>query len=261
MISLPHLYRSRIALAGLLLASACFAAKPVSYPPYPDQWLWLPEGSTPTEPPSTTLRRMPSGDVLVAYAAEGQSAPSTRIETYFSKAVYSSVEAAFGGRFPLPDDRRRVELRDGTFAQGISTGGCGRGLGSVISIEDSRGEQLRAKSLLLLLDRPVKRPAIVCEEVEQPAWESSVVIVDPGGLLALADGTLLVVDNTSGAVARLQPSLAPGSNVRRVRTMDPQALIESAQNFGKARPSGQMDLPAYFQHLRQTYFKWSRSDR
>lgn len=250
-----NLCRSRIAVAGLLLASACFAAKPVSYPPYPDQWLWLPGSSTPAESPSTTLRRMPSGDVLVAYAAESQSAPSTRIQTYFSKTAYPSVEAAFGGRFPPPDDRRRVELRDGTYAKGISTGGCRRGLGSVISVEDPRGQRLRAKSLLLLLDRPVERPAIVCEELEQPAWESPVLVVDPGGLLALADGTFLVVDNMSGAVVRLQPSLDPGSNAPQVRTVDRNALIESVQMFSKSSRSGDIDWPAYFQQLRATYFK------
>jgi len=188
---------------------------------------------------------MPGGDVLVGHGS--------RVETFFAGTRYPSVEAAFDSKVPPSDTVRRIPLQDGTFVQGIGSGRCRGGLGPVVEITDSQGRQQLRAAYLVLVDHPVQRVADVCEEEEQPAWESRVVVVEPGGLLALADGTFLVVDLISGTALRLPRTLRVDPRMTRVRSVDPDVLERGARKF-PAKSSYGIDWPAYFEQLRQTYF-------
>jgi len=186
-----------------------------SYPPYPDVWSWSPQ-----QPPidgftHARLRRMPKGDILVSVIQQsGTTVDILGIATFFENRRFASVESAFSGRFPPPDDTSRPKLRDNLYAssRGEGINSCSRGIHDALRIEDGKGYVVLEKTALVVLPAARTSKVLTCEERSTGDFTYQVQPI-VGRLLALEDGTFLVVDSESGLVLRFTHRLETRSTM------------------------------------------------
>lgn len=243
-----------IVLVGFatLLISGCEAAeKSQNYPPYPAVWDWMPD-RTNTERGFSTLRLMRNGDVLVTYVSRREETPPAMENiAFFGRTSFPSVEAVFDGQFRPNDDHKRISLPDGMIVEGMAYTECTRGVGSQVIVRSSSGEVMQSKTFLLLLKEPIQSESVECEETEQPGFQSRLSVLRPTGLLALADGTFLVVDGISGVVLRLDQNLDIKSSRlgTEIFAMSPEQLEQELRARAKMAPDRPVDWKPFFEAL------------
>jgi hypothetical protein len=136
------------------------------------------------------------------------------IATFFENRRFASVESAFSGRFPPPDDTSRPKLRDNLYAssRGEGINSCSRGIHDALRIEDGKGYVVLEKTALVVLPAARTSKVLTCEERSTGDFTYQVQPI-VGRLLALEDGTFLVVDSESGLVLRFTHRLETRSTM------------------------------------------------
>lgn len=186
-----------------------------SYPPYPDVWSWSPQRSPTGGFTHARLRRMSDGDILASVTQHsGTTADVLGLGTFFGNRQFASVESAFSGRFPPPDDTDRPKLRDDLYvrSRGDGINSCSRGIYGALRIEDDKGRVVLEKTALVVLAAAKRSKVLTCEERSTGGFPYQVQPV-VGRLLALEDGTFLVVDSESGLVLRFTDRLETHSTM------------------------------------------------
>jgi hypothetical protein len=247
------LFNTRRTLCVLLavflsLQAACSRAQ-AQYPPYPEKWSWFPNRSTP-KAGASELRLLPNGDVLISYGLLGGE--EREEVTFFGLRRFAGVEAAFGEYIP-GQEQPRVELPGNLLATIETSGGCDRGVFSAVILRAPDGALLAKKAIVVLLDQEISYREVLCEDRENPAFNSRVQIVTPLGLMALQDGTLLVPSVGSGVVIRLDGKLLTKetSAPQRVVVMDASELLEKHRMYFSGNGS---TWKGFFEYLQKDLF-------
>lgn len=193
------------------------------YPPYPDVWDWVipfPERAT----RYVQVDLQPDGDVRISYKLKSRALKKQE-EDFPDVPQGGSYGATFFGRQsvtppkdipPYSIDRSwRVTLASGNVLESASrfkeTNGCFDRLDAFIVLKDDHGKTINRMTLYYVLSKPQRFTVYgPCYDGADFTYQVEAV---PANLVALEDGTFLVVDGEHGLVIRFDEQFKTKSSL------------------------------------------------
>ena len=220
----------------------------IQFPPYPNVWTWVPKTPPTTWLSFISLRRLATGDVLVAVVDRtSEETPHTEVAAFFGRQSFATVGSAMGGQFKPADDKQSISLGENRGVRAHLNGidSCSRGIDDFIRIDEGSGRSAVSRTILVLLDHARTSRTLSCDGQDDRGFSYRVAPIY-GRLLALEDGTFLVTDATSGLVMRFTDTFATESELlgKRFFVVEQGFLATELKKY-TATPGGKIDWPAF----------------